>query len=101
KVDDLRRRERVEFKRGIPLLDRAEQIFVPGERQIRIVPTLEQKLHTADGHGFVDLAKQFVESEDVPISRSDRPIERAEVALRDADVGVIDVAVDDVRDDSL
>ena len=98
-VNDFRRRERVQLEGGIALLDRAEQILVPRQRQVGIVTALEQQLHAADGHGLVDLSKQLVEAEHVPFRRSDRPIERAEVALRDADVGVVDVAVDDVGDD--
>ena len=85
---------------GIPLLDRAEQILVPRERQIGIVAALQQQLDAADGDRLVDLSEQLVESEHVAFGRSDGPIERAEVALRDADVRVVDVAVDDVGDDA-
>ena len=86
---------------GIALLDRAEQILVPRQRQVGIVAALQQQLHAADGDRFVDLPEQLVEPEHVALGRSDRPVERAEVALRDADVRVVDVAVDDVGDDAL
>ena len=99
-VDDFGRRQRVQLEVGIALLDRAEQIFVPRQRQIGIVAALQQQLHAADGDRFVDLPEQLVEAEDVALGRSDRPIERAEVALRDADVRVVDVAIDDVGDDA-
>ena len=100
-VDDFGRRQRMQLERRVALLDRAEQILVPRERQVGIVAALQQQLDAADRDGLVDLAEQFVESEDVAFRRSDRTIERAEVALRDADVRVVDVAIDDVADDAL
>ena len=100
-VDDFRRRQRVQLERGIALLDRAEQILVPRERQVGIVAALQQQLDPADRDSLVDLAEQLVESEDIAFRRSDRTIERAEVALGDADVRVVDVAIDDVGDDAL
>ena len=100
-MNDLRGRKRVQLEVGIALLDRAEQILVPRQRQVGIVTTLEQELHAADGDRFVDLPEHLVEPEHVPFRRSDGPIERAEVAPGDADVRVVDVAVDDVGDDAL
>ncbi len=100
-MDDLGRRQRVQLERRIAILDRAKQILVPGERQVRIVPALQQQLHAADLDRLVDLAEQLVEPEDVAFGRSDRPVERAEVALRHAHVRVVDVAIDDVGDDRL
>ena len=85
----------------IARLDRAEQILVPRQRQIGIVPALHQQLDAADRDRLVDLSEQLLEPEDVAVRRADRAIERAEVALRDADVGVVDVAVDDVGDQSV
>ena len=100
-VDDFRRGQRVELERRIALLDRAEQILVPRQRQVGIVAALQQQLDAADGDRLVDLPEQLVEAEDVAFGRSDGPVERAEVALRDADVRVVDVAVDDVGDDAV
>ena len=98
-VNHLGRRERVQFERRIAGLDGAKEIFIPGQRQVRIVPALEQQLHAADRNRLVDFAEQLLEPEHVPFRRSDRAIERTEVALRHADVRVVDVAIDDVRDD--
>ena len=91
----------MELERRISLLDRAEQILVPGQRQIGIVAALQQQLNAADRDRFVDLPEHLVEAEDVALRRSDRPVERTEVALRHADVRVVDVAIDDVGDDPL
>ena len=90
----------MQLERWIAILDRAKQVLVPRERQIGIVSTLQEQLDPAYRNRFVDLAKQLIEPEDVPVRRSHRTIKRAEVALRDAHVGVIDVAVDDVADDA-
>ena len=98
-MDHFGRRERVQLERGIPAFDGTKQIFVPRERQVRVVPALHQQLHAADRDRFIDLAEQLVEAEDVAFRRSDGPIERAEVAPGHADVRVVDVAIDDVGDD--
>src|SRR3954467_15133581 len=100
-MNHLGRRERMQLEGGIPLLDRAEQVLVPLDRQIRIVPALQQQLHAAERDRLVDLAEDLLEPEDVAFAGSNGPVERAEVAARDADVRVVDVAVDDVSDDAV
>ena len=57
---------------GIARLDRAEQILVPRQRQVGIVPALQQQLDAADGDRLVDLSEQLVEPEHVAVRRSDR-----------------------------
>src|SRR4051812_13457758 len=91
----------MQLERRIAGLHRAKQVFVPRDRQVRVVATLQQQLIAADGNRLVDLPEDLLEAKDVTLRGSDRTIERAEVAARDADVGVVDVAVDDVRDDPL
>ena len=100
-VDHFRRRQRVQLERRIALLDRAEQILVPLDRQVGIVAALQQQLHAAERDRLVDLLEDLLEAEDVALAGADRPVERAEVAARDADVRVVDVAVDDVGDDAV
>src|SRR5438067_1705925 len=100
-MDHFWRRKGVQLERRIPCFDRAEEIFVPRERQIRIVAALQQQLDAADCYRLVDLAENLVEAEHVTLGGSDRSIERTEVALCDTDVRVIDVAVDDVCDDAV
>ena len=82
----------------IPCLDGTEQILVPLERKVRIVPSLEEQLPATERDGLVDLLEDLLEAEDVAFVRADRTVERAEVTPRDADVRVVDVAVDDVAD---
>src|SRR5688500_17406670 len=81
-------------------LDRPEQIFVPLDRQIRVVTTLQQQLVSTERNRLVDLVENFLETEHVTVAMADLAVERAEVAARHADVRVIDVAVDDVGDDA-
>src|SRR5258708_411058 len=81
----------------IPCLDRPEQILVPRERQIRVVPTLEQQLNSPYRNRLVDLPEQLVEAEHITVRRPPRPVEREKGARGDADVRVVDVAIDDAR----
>src|SRR6188768_3892279 len=91
----------MELELGIARLDRTEQILVPGDRQIGIVSALEQQLVAAQVDRFLNLAEDLLEAQHIAVRRTDRPVERTEVAPRDAEIRVIDVAVDDVRDDAL
>src|ERR671922_8161 len=69
-------------------LHRAEEIFVPLDRQVRVVAALQQQLVAADGNRLVDFAQDLLEAEHVAVARADVAIERAEVTLRHADVRV-------------
>src|SRR6187401_2242297 len=97
-MNDLGRRERVQLEVRIACLDRAEQIFVPGQRQIGIMTSLQQQLNAAYLDRLVDLAEDLVEAEYVSLIRADIAVKSAKVALRHADVRVVDVPVDDVGD---
>ena len=98
-VHHFRRRQRVQLEVREALLHRAEQILVPRERQIGIVPALQQQLDAAERARLFDLPEDLVEAEHVAFAVADLAVERAEVAARHADVGVVDVAIDDVGDD--
>ena len=60
---------------------------------------LHQDLHAAQRLGLVDLRADLLERQRVAFAVLRPPVERAEAAVGDADVRVVDVAVDDVRDD--
>ena len=92
-----RRREAVDVDRVVAL-DVAHQVEVPLERDVRIVPALEQDLHAADRLALVDLGADLLEAQHVALVVLGPAVERAELAVGDADVGVVDVAVDDVGD---
>ena len=100
-VQHLGRRQRVQLEGRVAGLHRAKEVFVPSDRQVRVVPALQQQLTAADADGLVDLLEDLVEAQDVAVGRADGPVERAEVAPRHADVRVVDVAVDDVGDDAV
>ena len=99
-------REEVHFARAeavdvdrVVALDVAQQVEIPLERDVRIVPALHEDLHAAQRLRLVDLRADLLERERVPFAVLRPPVERAEAAVGDADVRVVDVAVDDVRDD--
>ena len=96
-VQDLGGREGVEPEVGVPGLDRREQVLVPLEGEIGVVPALQQELIAPDRARLVDLAEQLVEAQHVALGGPHRTIERTEVAPRHAHVRVVHVPVDDVR----
>ena len=99
-VQDLRRRQRVQPECRVRRLDGAEQVLVPGQRDVGVVAALQQHLVAADADRLVDLGKQLLARQHVAVGTADRAVERAEVAAGHADVRVVDVAVDDVGDDA-
>src|SRR5207302_10005887 len=86
---------------GVVLLDVAQQVEIPRERDVGVVPTLDQDLHAAERLELVDLAADLLEREDVALGVLGSPIKRAELAVGHAYIGIVDVAVDDVTDDVL
>src|SRR6266516_3562119 len=94
---DLRGREPVDVD-GVVLLDVAQQVQIPRERDIGVVPNLDQDLHAAERFELVDLAADLLEREHVALGVLGSPVERAKLAVGDAHVRVIDVPVDDVAD---
>jgi hypothetical protein len=99
------RRKEINFARaesvnvnGMIGLNVLEQVEIPLERDVRIVPALDQNLHAAHGLRLVDLLADLLERKRVPLVVFRPPIERAETAVGDADVRVVDVPVDDERD---
>src|ERR1035437_5891088 len=97
---DLTRTEAVHVDRVV-LLDVAQQVEVPLERDVRIVTALDQDLHAAERLHFVDLRADLFVAERPALVVLRTTIERAEAAAGDAHGRVVDVAVDDVRDDAV
>jgi hypothetical protein len=98
-VVDLGRREGVDLDLGIRGAQPAQQIFVPTERQVGIVPALHQDARAAHLEQLVDLAPDGVARQRVGLGMLfRRAIEGAELTVGDADVRVVDVAVDEVGD---
>ena len=99
-VEQFRRRQSVQLEVWITRLDRAKEVLIPLERQVRVVTALQQQLHAPDRDGLVDFPKQLVKTEHVTVVGPDRAVEGAERALGDAHIRVVDIAIDDVRDQS-
>ena len=94
------RAEAVDVDRVVPL-DVAQQVEVPLERDVRVVPALDEDLHAAEGLGLLDLGADLLVRQRPAFAVLGAAVERAEPAVGDADVGVVDVAVDDVGDDAV
>src|SRR5512140_3048095 len=82
-------------------LDVAQEVEIPVERDVRIVPALHEDLDRAHLFRFVDLGADLFVGQRPPFAVFWATIECAEAAVGDADVGVIDVAIDDIRHDAL
>src|SRR5262249_36645703 len=101
-VGDLGRRETVQMNpRAEALLDRAQQILVPFDLQIRMQAALHQDARAAKVESLLDLPEDCFMREDVAFLVAHRTVEGAETAILCAEVRVIDVAVDDVADYAL
>src|ERR1041385_3084289 len=85
----------------VVLLDVAEQIEIPLERDVGIVAALHQDLHRAERFRFLDLGADLLIGQRPSFAVLGPSIEGAEATIGDTDVGVVDVAVDDVGDDAL
>src|SRR5205823_12683329 len=94
----LGRRERVQVDR-IARLDRAEEILVVVDPEIRMVAALHQETGATERERLLDLLEDNRLREEISLARvAWTAVERAEVAVRVADVRVVEVAVDDERD---
>ena len=94
---DLGRRERVQVDR-VARLDRAEEVLVVVDAEVRVVAALHQHAGAAELERLLDLLEDRPASAaGSPRARSRGAVEGAEVAGGDADVRVVDVAVDDER----
>ena len=83
---------------GIALLDAAEKILVPLDLEIGVQPALHQDAGAAQVERLLDLGKDGFLGQNVALGVAHRPVERAEAAIFGAEVGVVDIAVDDIRD---
>ena len=97
-VLDLRRRECMQMDL-VTRLDRAEEIFVVVDAEIRMVAALHQEPGTAELEGLLDLLEDDRLRQQVALACvAGAAVEGAEVAVGVADVRVVEVAVDDERD---
>ena len=94
---DLFRRQRVQGQ-GKVGLGPAEQLLEVGKPQLGVHAALEEDLNAPHGHGFGELLGQHLARKGVGLLALRGPEEIAELARCDAKVGVVHIAVDDVRD---
>ena len=93
-ADDLRRRKTVQMDLREALLERAQQIFVILDAQVRMQAALQQNAGAAQLEHLFDLLVDRLEREQVAFLRAQRAVERAERAVFRAEIRVVDVAVD-------
>jgi hypothetical protein len=84
----------------IARLQRAEKILVVADLQVGMEATLQQDSRAAELEHLVDFFVDFLERQDVAVSRAERPVERAEGTILGAEIRVVDVAVDLVGHDA-
>ena len=99
-VLDLGGRERVQVDR-VARLDRAEQVLVPVDAQVGVVAALHEDRRPAQRQRLLDLLEDHRPRQHVALAGVARsPVEGAERAVGVADVRVVQVSVDDERDDA-
>src|ERR1017187_199254 len=99
-VDDLRGGEAVQVDTEA-LLDAAEQVFVPLDLEVGMQPALHENAGAAEVDGLLNLLVDSLVGEDVAFGVAHGPVESAEAAELGTEIGVVDVAIDDVGNDSL
>jgi hypothetical protein len=95
-LDQLRGAERVDVQRGEPVLDCAQQVEIPVQRQVRVHAALHEDLGAADLDELADLLQQLLEGQRIRVVLVPVAAKGAERAAGRADVRVVDVAIDDV-----
>jgi hypothetical protein len=98
KVIKLRRTECVNVDLRIFLPDVIQQVEVIVYAQLRVVTALHQYLDPSDGHKFINLPIDIFVTQNVMICVPLCSIECTKLAINIANVCVIDIAIDDVRD---
>ena len=86
-------------QRRVRRAHRREGLLVPLDAEVGIVAALQHDLRRAEVDRLAAAAQDLLERVGPALGVLGRPVERAELAGRDADVGVVDVAVDQVRRD--
>src|SRR5437773_2008597 len=83
----------------IAALDRAEEILVVVDAEVRVVASLHQHTRTSERERLLDLLEDDGFRQEVALSTvTGPPVEGAEVAIGHAHIRVVDVPVDDERD---
>ena len=76
------------------LFERAHQVLVILDAQVRVQSALQQDSGAAEREGLLDFFVNRLEREDVAFLRAQRTVEGAERAVLRAEIRVINVAVD-------
>src|SRR5262249_21780094 len=100
KVDDLRSGEAVQMNARETLLDASHHLFIPFDLHVRMQAALHQDAGAAQLYSFANLLVDGLEIEHVAFGAArtlNGSVEGTERAIFGAEIGVVDIAVDDVR----
>ena len=100
KTEDLWRRKTVQMD-TVARFELSEEVGVPLEGEIRVQPSLHQNTASTELDGLFDLAVDILVAQHVALVVTRRSVERAEITDARADVRVVDVASDDVADETV
>lgn len=79
--------------------DMPKEVEIPAQAEFRMVSPLHEDLGASCGLGFLDFSVELLEREHVSIGLGFGSVEGAEFTINVADVGVIDVPINNERDD--
>src|SRR5882672_706166 len=97
-VVDLGRRETMQLKRRVFLVQRSQQVFIPFDVEVGVQSALHQNSGAAEGNRLIDLLADFFQRANVSVRGARPAVERAEGTYDIADIRIVDVAVDYVSD---
>ena len=95
----LGRRKAVQLELRILCVQRAKQVLIPLDIEVRVKAALHQHARAAEFDRLIDTLLDLFHRMDVGVGFSRPSVEGAEGADDVADIRIVDIAVDDVRYD--
>ena len=83
------------------VFDRAEEVFVPLDLQIRMQPALHENSRATKVERFLYFIEDDLFRKDVALAMSEGSVKRTETTVLRTEIRVIDVAIDDVSSNAL
>src|SRR5205085_1149908 len=96
KMLEFRRTESVDIDVRILVPDVLEEIEIPRERQLRMMPALHQDLHSSDRRQLVKFLVDLFERQNIMVRVPLSSVKCAKLAVNIANIGVVDVSIDNV-----
>src|SRR5207302_2648643 len=96
KMLEFRRTESVDIDVRILVPDVLEEIEIPRERQLRMMPALHQDLHSSDRRQLVKFLVDLFERQNIVVRVPLSSVKCAKLTVNIANIGVVDVSIDNV-----